>query len=310
MDVLDCIIVGGGPAGLNAAIVLARCRRKIIIFDSGTYRNKASQGMHNYLTRDGIIPTDFIDICHAELKKYGVQIHRKTVRSGMKTKDNLFRIQDDSGNTYFSKLLLIATGVEDNLPQIEGFRDLYGKSVFHCPYCDGWEVRDRKLGVYARTKNGSDLALALKGWSADVTLFTDGRFRLKPQQVEELQTHDIAIMKDRIAKLEGQDGQLQQVIFHSGESRRLDALFFVNGYRQQCDIAKTFGCTINRKGVVVTNRFQQTNIPGILVAGDASKDMHFVVVAAAEGAKAGVIINKHLLKEQTEKLWLLQQQPA
>ncbi|MGV3529036.1 MAG: NAD(P)/FAD-dependent oxidoreductase [Flavisolibacter sp.] len=305
MDLQDCIIVGGGPAGLNAAIVLARCRRKILVFDSGTYRNRASHGMHNYLTRDDIVPTDFIDICHAELKKYGVQIIRATVRNAKKNGDEFFRVQDDAGNTHHAKMLLVATGVEDNLPEIEGIRELYGKSVFHCPYCDGWEVRDRKLGVYARDKNGGDLALALKGWSEDVTMFTDGRFKLKPQQVEELQANGIEIIKTRIAKLDGKEGQLQQVVFQNGESRLLDALFFVNGYKQQCNIAETFGCEINRKGVVVTNRFQQTNIPGLYVAGDASRDMHFVVVAAAEGAKAGVIINKHLLKEDAARQLLL-----
>lgn len=300
MDVLDCIIVGGGPAGMNAAIVLARSRRSIIVFDSGSYRNKKSHGIHNYLTRDSILPADFLAHCRKELRKYRVKIVSTTVRTGRK-KNGFFEIQDSAGDSYFSRMLLVATGVQDNIPDIEGFQEMYGQSVFHCPYCDGWEVSGKKLGVYARDKNGSELALSLKGWSDSVTLYTDGKFKVKPQQVKELQANGIAIMRGRVQKLEGRNGQLKKIVFDDGSTSKCDAMFFVNGYRQQCDLAETFGCEINRKGVVVTDRFQQTNIEGLYVAGDASRDMHFVVVAAAEGAKAAVIINKHLQKEDAEK---------
>lgn len=285
---------------MNAAIVLARCRRNILLFDSGTYRNRRSHGMHNYLTRDDVAPMDFVALCRKELKKYKVQLSTATIRGGKKN-NGLFEIQDNGGNTYFSKYLLVATGVLDNIPEVEGFQDMYGKSVFHCPYCDGWEVRDRKLGVYARDKNGSELALALKGWSPHVTLYTDGKPKIKPQEAALLEANNIPVVRSKVRRLEGQEGKLKYVVFESGDKERCDAIFFVNGYHQQCDLAAMFGCEINKKGVVVTDRFQQTNIDGLYVAGDASKDMHFVVVAAAEGAKAGVIINKRLVKEHSEE---------
>jgi thioredoxin reductase len=301
MEIYDCIVVGGGPAGLNAAIVLGRCRRKVLVFDTEQYRNRYSHGVHNYLTRDDILPHEFLEICHKELEKYSVQRIRKKVMNAKKNEEEIFSVKDENGTIYYSKKLLIATGLQDTLPDIEGFKELYGKSIFHCPYCDGWEVRDKKVGVYARNKEGWELALALKGWTDHVTLYTDGKNKVKPSQKEYLDANQIPVITIPIAKLEGENGQLKKIVFRNGEAVDCDAIFFVNGYTQQCNIAEAFGCEVSRKGVIVTNRQQQTNISGLYVAGDASRDMHFVVVAGAEGAKAGVTINKELQKEIYEK---------
>ena len=297
MELQDCIIIGGGPAGLNAAIVLGRCRRKVLLFDTAQQRNRSSHGMHNYLTRDDILPGDFIQISIKEAGKYGVQILHTRIVNARKIDNGTFVVRDEEGTLYYAKKLLVATGLTDTLPDINGIQNFYGKSVFHCPYCDGWEFRDKKLGVYARNKEGWELALALKGWTQEVTLFTDGKNKVKLSQRMYLDANQIQIITLPIDHLEGENGQLEKIIFKNGEEYLCDALFFVNGYTQQCDLAETFGCQMSKKGVVITNRFQQTNIPGLYVAGDASKDMHFVVVAAAEGAKAGVTINKELQKE-------------
>jgi thioredoxin reductase len=296
-EVYDCLIIGGGPAGLNAGVVLGRCLRKVLIFDTKQYRNRWSHGMHNYLTRDHVLPTEFLKICHEEIRKYNVEMKNHKIVHARKNEDGLFVARTEDGELYYGKKMLIATGLQDNVPNIPGFEEMYGKSVHHCPYCDGWEVRNQRLGVYARDKEGAELALALKGWSADVTLYTDGKYKVKPQHEIELQAMEIPIVRHRIERLQGTDGQIEQIVFKNGETQACDALFFVNGFQQQCNVAETFNCEISRKGVVITNRFQQTTVPGLYVAGDADKDMHFVVVAAAEGAKAGVIINKELQKE-------------
>ncbi len=300
MEVYDCIIVGGGPAGLNAAIVLGRCRRKVLVFDTEQYRNRYSKGVHNYLTRDDILPKDFLQLCHVELEKYSVQKCRKKVTGAKKNESGIFVVKDEGGTIYHSKKLLIATGLSDTLPDVEGFHEFYGKSVFHCPYCDGWEVRDKKIGVYARNKEGWELALNLKTWSNHISLYTDGKRRVKPFHQQFLDANEIPVIAAPIARLHGENGKLEKIIFKNGEERECDAIFFVNGYTQQCNIAEAFGCEVSKKGVIVTNRLQQTNIEGLYVAGDASKDMHFVVVAGAEGAKAGVTINKELQKEVYE----------
>ena len=301
MVLQDVIIIGGGPAGLNAAVVLGRCLRKVIVFDIGTQRNRMSHGMRNYLTQDDILPAEFIKIAHKELKKYGVQLLHKKVVNARKNTEGIFVVKDDNGEIYQSKKLLVATGLIDKLPEIGGFKEMYGKSVFHCPYCDGWELRDKKIGVYARNKEGWELALTLKGWTDDITLYTDGKNKVKTSQKEQLDANNIPVVIYPFARLEGKNGQLEKIVFRNGSEHACDAIFFLNGFTHQCDLAEDFGCEVNKKGVVVTNLLQQTNTQGLYVAGDASRDMHFVIVAAAEGAKAGVMINKELQKEICEK---------
>jgi len=300
MELNDVIIVGGGPAGLNAAVVLGRCKRKVLLFDTEEYRNRHSHGMHNYLTRDDILPADFIKISQDEIKKYGIKRIAKKIVHARKNEEGFFIATDEDGITYRSKKLLIATGLSDTVPDIEGFKELYGKSVFHCPYCDGWEMKDKKLGVYAKIKDGWELALNLKTWSNDVTLYTDGR-SVKQKHKELLDANGILVIKERIAKLESENDQLKKIIFTNRDERDCHALFFVNGFSQQCNLAEVFDCEMSKKGAVVTNRYQQTTTKGLYVAGDATIDMHFVVVAAAEGAKAGVTINKELQKETYEQ---------
>jgi thioredoxin reductase len=301
MVIQDVIIVGGGPAGLNAAVVLGRCRRKVIVFDTGNQRNKWSHGMHNFLTRDGMVPLDFLKACHPEIAKYGVELLHKKIVSASKTDDNLFLLTDEEGGIYYSKKLLIASGLSDNIPTIPGFMELYGKSVFHCPYCDAWEVQDKKIGVYARNKEGFELALSLKAWTNEITLYTDGNDNVKPEQKEELDANGIAVVDKEFKKLESDGDKLAKIVFKDGDDADCDAIFFVNGYEQQCNLVEGFDCNISKKGVVITNRFQQTTTEGLFVAGDADQDVQFVVVAAAEGAKAGVIINKELQKDISEK---------
>jgi thioredoxin reductase len=243
---------------------------------------------------------EFLKICHQEMHKYGVTMLNKKIIHAHKKEKTHFVVTDEDGQLHYAKKLLVATGLLDNLPHIEGFKELYGISVFHCPYCDGWEVRDKILGVYARNKEGAELALALKGWSNQVTLYTDGKEKVTKEHWRKLEANNIPVVKHTFEKLQSKDGVLEKIIFKNGEEHPCDAIFFVNGFTQQCNLMEVFGCDVNKKGVVITNHLQQTNTPGLYVAGDASRDMHFVVVAAAEGAKAGVSINKELQKEVTE----------
>jgi thioredoxin reductase len=300
MNTLDVIIIGGGPAGLNAAVVLARCRRSVLVFDTGRQRNLLSKGMHNYLTRDNILPADFLKLAHKEIKKYSVSFSRIEIVSAKKLRTNIFQVTDKKGSDHYAKKLLIATGLKDNIPPLEGIEPLYGKSVFHCPYCDGWEVKDKKIGVYAKNKNGFELALSLKTWSKEVSFYTDGKNYLGPVEKKLFRKKNIRVHTERIQRLESKNGQLAEIVFQDGKKQSCDALFFSNGYEQQSNIARDLGCNMSKQGVVNTNRLGQTNIPGLYVAGDVSKDMQFVVVAAAEGAKAGVSINKEL---QAEDIW-------
>jgi thioredoxin reductase len=302
MNVFDVVIVGGGPAGLNAAVVLGRCRRQVLLFDTGNQRNRRSHGIHNFLTRDDMLPPDFIELAKKEAKKYGVSFKNIAVTNAIKMKNGRFSITDEKGNTWYAKKILLATGLSDRLPPIEGLEELYGSSVFHCPYCDGWEVRDKNIVLYARNRNGVELALSLLTWSKSVTYLTDGRFYLKPHETELLKAHNIPVITEPVQKLQSVKGKLRNILFKNNRQYTCDAMFFVNGYTQQSKLVEQLGCTMSKQKVVLTNRLQQANIPGVYVAGDATKDMHFVVVAAAEGAKAAVNINKELQKEERKKV--------
>ncbi len=294
--IYDVIIIGGGPAGLNAAVVLGRCLRSVLLFDSGKQRNRYSHGMHNYLSRDGIAPGEFLEIAKAEINKYKVEYKSIEVINAKKEGD-IFEVTDKDKTVFKSKKLILATGLTDKLPKLEGAAEMYGKTLHHCPYCDGWEVRQKQIGVFAETKNGIDMAVILTTWTARITLYTNGNNYLRTGKEELLTSKGIAINNRKIKKLEGPDGQLKEILFEDGTRESCEALFFSTGYEVQCDLVESLGCNTDKLNVALTNKSQLTNIPGLYVAGDASKDMHFVVVAAAEGAKAGVYINKELNAE-------------
>jgi thioredoxin reductase len=289
----DVVIVGGGPAGLSAALILGRCRRRIVLCDAGKPRNARSHGLHGFLTRDGINPRELLGIGREQLRPYGVEIrdvpitHVETISGG-------FRSQVEDGSCLESRKLLLATGVVDHVPQLHGMDQFYGTSVFHCPYCDGWEMRDQPLAAYGQGKSGAGLALSLKTWSRDVVLCTDGRARLRVQDRERLERHSIPVRQDRIERLEGRDGVLERILFHGGEALSRRGIFFSTGQDEACKLAANLGCKFAPQGTVHTNLLQETNVPGLYVAGDACEDVQLAIVAAAEGAKAGFAINTAL----------------
>lgn len=291
--VYDAIIVGGGPAGLSAALLLGRCRRRVLVCDEGMPRNRRARRMHGYLTRDGIGPGEFLRIARDEIVQYGVEYRRVKAHNARPVAGG-FEVELEGGVRCLARKLLIATGVADQLPAISNISEFYGSSVHHCPYCDGWENRDKRIAVYAR-KPG--LAFALLTWTSDVILFTDGPARIPRKDRERLVRYGIGVRTEKIARLEGEHGNLRGVVLETGESVERDAMFFSTGQHQACDIAGGLGCMMNRRGTVETNRLEMSSVPGLYVAGDASRDVQLVIVAAAEGAKAAFAINIALQKD-------------
>jgi thioredoxin reductase len=296
-SVFDVIIVGGGPAGLSAALVLGRCRRRVLICDAGNPRNAASHGIHGFVTRDGIEPAEFLQLAREQLRRYETVKVRQTRVVDAHRRPNSFELTIDNGERISSRKLLLATGVVDDLPQIEGLAALYGSSVFHCPYCDGWEMRDQPLAIYGRGENGSGLALELTLWSQDLVLCSDGPSELSEQELNRLTRHKIRVCEDKIAQLKGSDGVLQHIVFASGESLARRGMFFSIGQRQASNLPELLGCEFSEQGCVKTGDYETTNVPGLFVAGDASRLVQFVIVAASEGAQAAFAINKELMKE-------------
>jgi len=292
----DVIVVGGGPAGLSAALMLGRCRRRVLVCDLAQPRNRQSRALHGYLTRDGVAPAAFVDLGRGELTPYGVQLRGIGVTGACRT-DGRFRVTLADGQQEEALFLLLATGVIDDLPLVPGFEECYGRSVFHCPYCDGWEWRDRRLAAFGRGIDAVKLALALKTWSADVALCTGGAAVARRARAR-LERNAIAVRTDPLSQLAHDAGALTSIVFGRGEALPRDALFFSSGQHPQSDIAVRLGCALTRHGTVKTGTLSDTNVPGVFVAGDASRDAQFVVVAAAEGVKAAIAINKALQHQE------------
>jgi thioredoxin reductase len=294
----DCIIVGAGAAGLSAALILGRCRRRVLVCDVGEPRNARANAMHGYLSRDGVPPLEFLRIARREVEEYpSIEFLAAEVTDARRAGDGFTVVLADRTELRASTLLL-ATGVVDDLPDIDGLRSLYGTSVHHCPYCDGWEWRDQPIAIYGRGEEASGLALGLTVWSDDLVLCTDGPDGLTSKQREQLDQAGIQIREEEVVRLEGQRGWLSRIIFAEGTPLPRRALFLASGQHQRSDLALRLGCTFNQKGAVDTGDCEATNVPGLYVAGDASKEAQFVVVAAAEGSEAGMAINKALLKDE------------
>jgi thioredoxin reductase len=297
----DVLIVGAGPAGLSAALVLGRCRRRVVVCDSGRPRNAASHAMHGFLSRDGMPPKEFLRLAREELRHYEtVSVIDAEVTAAECAPESCFNVTIEDGRQFVSRKLLLATGVVDNLPDIEGFNDFYGRSVFHCPYCDGWELREQPIAIYGKGERGCGLSLELTGWSRDLVLCSDGPCELDKEARSRLARHRIDVREERVARLEGRDGILSQIVFADGSTLPRRAMFFTTGQSQHSSLVLRLGCEFNDKGTVRTGRYETTHIRGLFVAGDASRAVQWVVVAAAEGAEAAFAINTDLLKEDLD----------
>jgi thioredoxin reductase len=294
----DVVIVGAGPAGLSAALILGRCSRSVLVCDTARPRNAASLALHGYLTRDGIPPNEFLALGRSDLAKYDtVRLTAVGASAAECGADGRFKVTLENGEVVIARKLLLATGVVDHLPEIDGICELYGRSVFHCPYCDGWELRDQPIAVYGQGERALGLALELTAWSRDLVLCTDGPSELDAEGLAKLERNGIAVREDRVTGLEGRDGILERVVFEHGEPLPRRAMFFTTGQAQQSELATNLGCTMNDKGTVATGKYETTHLPGLFVAGDASRAVQWVIVAAAEGAEAAFAINTDLLKE-------------
>ena len=294
--------MGGGPAGLNAALILGRATRRVLLCDRGTPRNWASVAMYGFVTRDGTTPTAFRGIARQELSRYP-NVTRVDAEVLHVARDGRrgFLVTVAGGRRVRCRKLLIATGVLDVLPEIPDIETYFGISVFQCPYCDGWEFRDRPLAVYGRGKRGFEMARALTCWSADLVLCSDGPARLTGLQRAELRRKRIPVRETPITRLRGKRGRLQGLEFEDGSTLQRDAMFFDMPSRAQSRLTEALGCLYTRDGGIKCGRYEATSVPGVFVAGNIVRDVQFAVVAAAEGARAAFGINRALTREDFER---------
>lgn len=300
----DVIIVGGGPAGLSAALVLGRCRRDVLVIDSASPRNARSRGIHGYLTRDGIAPAELRDRGRAEAARYGVSFAQGEAIDAWCSEDGAFGVEFHEGSpgtqtrgrsrvTVRARKLLLATGVRDILPDIEGLEELYGVSVHHCPYCDGWEHRDERLVAYADGDDAINLAVKLRAWSEDVAACTDGG-SVSSAVRERAARARIPVFEARVRRFSGSRGRLERIELSGQPPITCDAVFFNTGQTQRSNLPRMLGCRFGSEGGVRTTDRQAAGVRGLYLAGDADRDVQFAIVAAAEGATAAVAIHQEL----------------
>lgn len=298
MDV-EVIVIGAGPAGLSAALVLGRACREVLVIDDGRPRNAAAQAVHGFLTRDGLTPHDLRRLGREQLAAFpNVRLLDGRVSSVSRDVSASFVVQTDDGARHISRRLVLATGVVDTLPAVDGVQTFYGRGLFHCPFCDGWDVRDRRLVAYGVDARGPGLALELTNWSADVVLCTDGPGHLSGDDRGRLLRNGIAIVEDPVRAFTGDDRGLREVTFESRAPLPCGAVFFTLGQHQASPLAEALGCRMNAKGTVDTARHESTNVPGLFVVGDASRNLQWVALAAAEGAEAAFAIVQDIIAER------------
>jgi thioredoxin reductase len=296
----DVVIAGAGPAGASAALVLGRACRSVLLCDTGTPRSWASREMHAYLSRDGIAPSRFRAIGRREALRYpGVKFASVEVTQARRSGTG-FVVKLGKSRQVRARKLLIATGLFDFVPRIPGIDELFGRSVFQCPYCDGWEMRDRKVAVYGRGLRGFQMARAMTAWASDIVLLTDGVMRLSTEQKRQLDRNGIEVVRKKIAKLAGSRGQLRHVEFRDGSRLDRQTLFFDTPSSAQSDLARSVGCRFGRHGGVLCGQHEATSVPGVFVAGNIIRDVQLSIVAAAEGARAAFGINRALTREDFE----------
>jgi thioredoxin reductase len=292
----DTVIIGGGPAGLSAALVLGRCMRRALICDDGRYRNATSKALHCYMGLDGIRPADLLERARSQLEPYETISTARSSVIGIEKKDQLFVVEFKAHEIVRAKTIVVATGVVDELPAISGLKELFGKSVHVCPYCDGWEHRNAPVAVYGRGDKGTTFAMLLRQWTDDLVLCTDGR-PLSSEQKTRLRKRGVDIREEAIDSLVEKNGCLEAIRFLGGETLPRRALFFTTDQHPRSPLLDGLGCTYDEKGGLACDGDGKTNIPGVYVAGDVSRDVQLAVIAAAEGARAALAVNRYLLDE-------------
>jgi thioredoxin reductase len=216
----DVVIVGGGAAGLSAALILGRCLRNVLVCDDGHPRNEASSAAHCLLGNEGIVPADLLAKGQRELRAYETVVIRKGKVTSVTSEQRGFMVAGETGFIATARKVLLTTGLKDQVPEIDGIKRFYGRSVHHCPYCEGFENRDRPIAVYGKGDKGAGFALMMKQWTRDVILCTDGRSDVSMEMQTRLKQQAIKVLPGKIVKLKGNhDGELQRIIFVGGEAR-------------------------------------------------------------------------------------------
>ncbi|MEJ8548701.1 NAD(P)/FAD-dependent oxidoreductase [Brevibacillus borstelensis] len=295
----DCTIIGGGPAGLNAALVLGRARRSVALFDNNQPRNAVTQASHGFLTRDGVTPAEFRSIAREEVLQYPSVTYCPAKVTDVRKLQDGFQIITGGGETLRSRKLLITAGLKEVFPAIPGLAEMYGKSLFHCPYCDGWELRDQPLIILSENPKVYFMAKLLYNWSRDLVICTNGYSVLTDEQKQVLASRNIIVTEKTVAAFLGSEGKLRQVEFADGSRIDRTGGFVTPQWLPQAVFRDELGYETTESGGILTDAAGKSTVPGLFAAGEAASGTPSqLIVAAAAGSMAAVAINTELMEEE------------
>ncbi|MGW0761139.1 NAD(P)/FAD-dependent oxidoreductase [Streptomyces sp. NPDC002814] len=297
-DTYEVVVIGGGAAGLSAALILGRARRHTLVVDAGEPRNAPAAHMQGYLSRDGMPPAEFLAIGREEIARYGVELVRDTAVDV--TKADNFTVELASGRTVRARRLVVTTGLKDELPDVPGVAERFGRDVLHCPYCHGWEVRDQAFGVLATSPMGVHQALIVSQWSKDVTLFLHkvAEDDLSDDDLRRLAAAGVHVIPGEVAGLVIEDDRLTGVRLTDGSTYDRQTLFVAPRAIPQTGLLERLGAEMNETPFgtyPVVDPTGLTTVPGVWAAGNAMGFGEQVVNAASGGYRAGATINGELL---------------
>ncbi len=293
----DAVVIGGGPAGLSAALTLGRSRRRVLVASEGPTRNAPSGAAHNVFTRDGAPPEELVRIGRSELVPYDVTIREERATDAERL-DGGFAVTLAGGDRVEARGIILAIGVRDLLPDVPGLAELWGTGVFHCPYCHGWEVAGRPLAIYAQGEKVLHLCRLIRGWTEDLVVFTDGPSGLPPADRAMIDQNGIVVREEKVERLIGAGGHLKGVVLEGGEVVPRDGLYVSPKQELTSDLPRRLGCPLSDDGRIEAEVGGRTPTPGVFVAGDAGPGMQAVVSAMASGMLAGAMLNHDLLEEE------------
>ncbi|NIK79117.1 thioredoxin reductase [Paenibacillus castaneae] len=299
---IECAIIGGGPAGLNAALVLGRSRRNVILFDHNKPRNAVTHQSHGFITRDGIQPSEFRRLAHQDIAKYpSVTIKPDKVTEVAKSTAG-FQLTTGNGVVYYARTIILAAGLKEMLPSVPNIQDFYGKSLFSCPYCDGWELRDKPLVLISEGTSAFHGAKIVYNWSRNVLVCTNGSNKLNADQIAQLGRKGIQVNAHRIKSLVGTNGQLTAIIFDNHTKADCIGGFVHPQWDHAAAFGEALGCSTNESGGFVTDDFGRTSVMGVYAAGDAAIIAPAqLVIAAGEGSKAAIGVNTDLTSQDFDR---------
>jgi thioredoxin reductase len=297
--IYDVIIVGGGPGGLSAALALGRARKRVLLCDSGPRRNAAAQNIHNFVTRDGTPPEEFRRLGRAQLAAYpNVTLSDARVEAIAGTR-GAFQVRLDT-ETAEARRIVLCTGMVDEMLPIDGFRELWGHAIFQCPYCHAWEVQDRPWGYLVHAPDAPMLlhfALLARGWTADLTVYTNDAFEVPEETSATLQAAGIRLETAPIARLVAREHRLEAVQLAGGAALPCEVLF-AHPPQRQVELVRALGLALDDNGFVTMDAMtRETSVPGIYAAGDLTTRMQGAVGAAAGGTHAAAMLNVELTME-------------